>query len=485
MNIALIYPKSLPGIPYGLLFIGAVLEQNNFNVAIFDNDSNDHHFIKSIINFKPDIIGYSLNTMQISRAIEINLILKQHLPNAIYVAGGVHTTALPYDTIKLLDLDYAILHEGEYTMLELCQYLKKGKDPHNIKGIAYIKDDKLIRTEFRPFIKDLDSLPYPARHLINFKNYILPPGSIRGQWIKRSTYYLSSRGCPFNCSFCASPMLWKRRVRVHSIDRIINEIKFLIKEYNIEAIQFLDDILGINTTRVIQLCDRIKQEKLNLKFSCQLRVDTINEKMLKALKSAGFVQIEFGIESGSNKILKIFNKETNKDKIREAVKLVKKFNMRTMGSFIIGNPYETEEDLRETEKLAEELDLDFADFFILTPFPGTGIYEMAIKNKWIKNFNYKTWDITTPVMEINFSRHYIEKKRAFLENKFAKKKYQYYIKHPYTLFSIFVIFITHPLSILYGLKKFLKTFSINDFTINFLRHWRYSVINSEGNKKNH
>jgi radical SAM superfamily enzyme YgiQ (UPF0313 family) len=476
MKVALVYPQTIMGVPYGLLYIAAVLERNGYKPAIFNEDNGEESFIKDVVDYAPDVVGISLVTPQYPRALEIAKALKARIPSCIIVAGGVHATALPGTVLDEMSCDYVVMGEGEYVFPELCEKIKNRQDASGIKGIACKIGDRLIINERRDFISDLDSLPFPARHLIDFERYILPPGHIRGYWFDRSTFLLTSRGCPFYCAFCACEMLYRRTVRVHSIDRIIADIKFLIDQYEVEAIQFLDDIFAINPSRMLEFCRKIRDENINLKFSCQLRVDTVREDVLREMKKAGFIQVELGIESGSDKVLKILKKNTTREKIERGIELVKKVGLRAMGTFIIGSPGETMEDIKETENLARKLDLNFMDFFIMTPFPGTQMHEMAIKNNWIKVFNYKNWTCTNPVMETSLAMSRIAKMRSRLENTFSKNKYEFYLKNPIYFLKVLRLFLRNPGPLFMALRQFFIKFSIADMTASFMKNYMIKMI---------
>jgi radical SAM superfamily enzyme YgiQ (UPF0313 family) len=465
MKVALVnlrseaYSMNLP--PLGLLYIGAVLEKHGFDVKIYDtmNFSNDFNDIKI---FKPNVIGFTIMTTNFQIVREAIMLIKEI--NAFMILGGIHATALPEESLKVLDVDCVVIGEGEYTALELCQHLRNGKNWKKVDGIAYKEKNKIIMTKPRGLIENLDEIPFPARHLINFNRYLYPPGMIRGQWFEKATTVMTSRGCPYHCIFCGSHLIFGRKVRRRSIDNVINELKYLIDTYKTDGIWFIDDTFTVDHNWVKHFCKRLQKEKLNFKWGCQARVNTISEETLIEMKKAGCVQLDFGVESGSAKVLNALKKGTNPDMIRNAFKITKKVGINTMATFMLGNPEEKMEDLNETFSLAKEIKPDFVSFFHTTPFPGTELMEMAVKNGWIEKPEYSKLALKEkPIMKINLSPNELLKIRANFQNSFIISNYlKFFINLKY-MYHILKIITISPKSFYTGLKTSWKSRVFDDF----------------------
>ncbi|MCK4248755.1 MAG: B12-binding domain-containing radical SAM protein, partial [Candidatus Omnitrophica bacterium] len=241
MKIALVNPRiesyssTLP--PLGLLYIAAVLEKNGYEVRIFDIYPYDDRDLDSLVRYKPDIIGMTVLTDYWSRARYIARFIRDKIVKSTFIVGGVHVTVLPEESIRGLDADIGVIGEGEYTMLELCERLIGVSEWDDIKGIVYRdQKGKFVYTQPRLFIENLNELPFPARHLLNFEDYLIPPGIIRGHWSERSTTVMTSRGCPFQCIWCGSQSTFGRKVRRRSVENVIDELKQIIRDFKVDTV---------------------------------------------------------------------------------------------------------------------------------------------------------------------------------------------------------------------------------------------------------
>lgn len=331
---------------------------------------------------KPYIFGISCLTINIARGYEIARLLKTEYPDAKIILGGIHATALPEEALATGDVDIVVRGEGEETLLSLYEAIKNGQTYYDVPGISFRKDGNIIHNPDRPLIQDLDAIPCFPYELFDSNKYNLG-------------FIMTSRGCPYNCIFCSQRLISGKRYRFKSCESVIKEIDLLINKYNQRSIGFFDDNLLVNKNRVRLLCESIVQNRFNLKakFACQTRADNIDEEMLTYLKSARFVSIALGIETGSERLMKVINKgETVKDNI-EAVKAIKKKGFDIVGLFMFGLPSETREERFEAYRLAKVLKLDYAKFNNIVPYPGTKLLEIAksegtlkISKNW-ENFN--------------------------------------------------------------------------------------------------
>lgn len=476
MKIALInarvetYSSYIP--PLGLLYVAGVLEKENFNVRVFDPHPKNDIDIEKIIDFKPDVIGVSVLTCYLKRAKYLTSAVKERLKSSVLVVGGVHATALPEETLNYFNADYVVFGEGEITMEELCTRLKKKRSADDINGLVYKKGTNVIKTAPRELIQDLDKLPMPGRHLIEFDKYLFPPGIIRGYWSERCTSLMTSRGCPFKCIWCGTQTTFGRKVRRRSVRNVMVEIEELQKNYNIDTLWFVDDTFTLNKDWVLELCDKLIEQNKGLKWGCMSHVTTLDEEMVSKMKEAGLIQIDFGVESGSNKVLKSLHKNSNEESIKRAFKIAKQAKVRTMATFIFGNPDETKQDVEKTFQLAKEIKPDFTSSFFLTPFPGTELMEMAKKNGWLVNSDYETGGLKKePMLNINFSNKELIKIREDFQKQFFRTNYLNLFFDIRFLVKSIGLALRYPIGILKGISAFLNTHVFDDFVFAFLIYY--------------
>jgi len=481
LRVVLIHPRTIdiPQPPLGLLYIGAVLEKEGHDVRIFDPWPNDDRFLERVGIFRPDLVGLSLLTPQYSRALSIVRTLKGTLPEAKYCAGGVHTTALPVQTLREFDLDFVIFGEGELTMKEVCERLEAGRDLNNVKGVGFKNDQgEVVVNQPRELIRNLDELPFPARHLLDFEWYLIPPGPIRGFFLRKSAVVMASRGCTAGCIYCGSHLIFGRKVRYRSVGNLIAEITHLIEDYAIDGLWFTDDELTVNNRWVMDFCRELKTQGISLKWGCQSRVDTVSEELLLEMKRAGCVQLDYGVESGSERVLKTLKKNITPEEVRAAFAMTKRLGLRAMASFMIGNPGETYQDIKKTLELASQISADFTRFFYTTPYPGTELYDMAKRERWIDpdlRFS-ELWSVRQaeyPVMTAGFTRVELARIRARLQNKFLLRNYSSYAKRPSFTLRFLSALLQHPRALLQGVVRSLRTRRLDDAAESAL--WQYRV----------
>ena len=386
--------------PLGLLYLASYLEKHGVEVKVLDciaekMDFND--YAKAIRDF--DVVGVTAVTSTYNQAD--NCLKTAKALGKITVLGGIHVTALPNESIVKPFIDYAVLGEGEITSLELMRYLNGEKiSREKIKGICFKNRDGLFFSERRPLIKDLDLLPYPALEKIDFPN----PRKYRvaSLFAKRSPVgnVITSRGCPFNCLYCGSRGFWGANVRFRSIENIIGELGILIERYGVKEIKFWDDTFTLRKERVIELCKGIIEEGFDLTWSVLTRVDCLEKEMLKWMKRAGCWEVDFGIDSGNQKMLNNLNKQATLHDAVLGVKLVKDAGIEAKGNLIFGIPGETPEMIRESIEFVKKLDLDYLNCCIMCPIPNSNMFEMAKENGWIFDWNWDHYTAKTSVMDI-------------------------------------------------------------------------------------
>ncbi|MEA1904867.1 MAG: radical SAM protein [Candidatus Hadarchaeota archaeon] len=379
------------GIP-STAYLAPVLEEEGYEVKIVDSPTLGYELSdvrEEIKGFNPELVGITSTTPAIYDAYKVAKVAKELNPTCTTVIGGPHPTFTAKQTLKeCLHLDIAVRGEGEETIREIAF----SKDLESIEGITYRKNGKIVENESRPPIMDLDSLPFPAYHL-------LPMGKYKAGGSRYATM-VTSRGCPFNCIFCSSSRICGKVWRGKSPQRVLEQIELLLNEYGVREIEMLDDTFTLNKNRARKICDLIIEEGLDVSWSCSSRVDTIDRSLAEKLKEAGCHTVYMGIESGTQKILDHLKKGISLGQIKKAVKVVKKAGLNPVGSFILGVPGETKKQMKGTIEFAKKLGLTLAQFTLLTPYPGTEVYEMARKNNLLLMKDWSKYTTLDPVMKV-------------------------------------------------------------------------------------
>jgi anaerobic magnesium-protoporphyrin IX monomethyl ester cyclase len=363
--------------PLGLCYIAAYVREKGYDVSIIDAEALKYDLAQTvahIVDEKPDVVGFTCKTLWIVSAHKVAEALKEHIPDVPIVAGGHHPTSLPERTLKEFpSFDFLVLGEGEVTFLELLQALSNGKDVTEVDGLAFEMDGQPYLTPPRARIKDLDELPLPALDLIPPLETHYLPSLFYG--IKGASFPLiTSRGCPYQCTFC-DRSVYGNRVTFHSPEYVLSLLEQLYHQHQVQYLVINDDNFLLKKSHMLSILDLLHSSGLKIKFTCQSRVDTLDKERLQRLKEAGCEQIMFGIESGSQAILDKMNKGVTVEQAKEAIALTKKMGLRTTGFFILGFPGETEETLKETLDLIYECKLDDLMCSFYTPFAGAQAYQ--------------------------------------------------------------------------------------------------------------
>jgi len=375
----------------GLLTIASYIRKNGFNCLILSGDEKEIKRQIEQMDLNNTIVGFTATTDVILVAYALCRFVKNLYPKALCVVGGSHPTALPKETLQESDFDMVVYGEGELTMLDIIKRYKEGGSLKNIPGTVIKLNDEIIFAPPRDLIEDLDVLGQPAFDLVRGgKSFGIAKSDLLKY--KRVKRILVTRGCPFNCAFCASKLIWRRRLRWHSIDYILEQINFLIKTHNIDALGFFDDELICNKAKITELCEAFIKTGLvkKIKWECQGRVDRVEEEILLKMKEAGCRLMRFGIESGSPRSVAFLKQNTVKveDSLR-AIALCNKVDMLSFGSFIIGSPEEDLSDILQTIDFIENSGLSCAEVFIATPYPGTDLYAICREKGYLaENINW-------------------------------------------------------------------------------------------------
>jgi magnesium-protoporphyrin IX monomethyl ester (oxidative) cyclase len=352
--------------PLGLLSLGTILKRASHQVIILDGSRTDFpSMLRIIFEEKPKIIGISVMTFTWPKVKEMIAMLKDKFPETFIVIGGVHATISKKKCLQeSAQLDALVYGEGEYTLLELVNYIENGGDLNKIKGLIFRDNSFIVENPSRNVIENVDELSFPDRSLVNILDYV-PAFS---QYKKLPvTNIFTTRGCPYQCIFCIPDVLGKR-IRYRSPEAVIEEIKYLKVEYGIKDIAFWDDTLTLNRKRLLEIIKLLKKNKLDILWSAQARANLVDKELLKEMASAGCWKIHYGLESMLQKNLDMLRKGTTVEQNFNAVKWTKEAKMEVEASFIFGIPRETFEDGLKTIKLVKKLDIDYARFFPLTPY---------------------------------------------------------------------------------------------------------------------
>jgi len=385
MRIAFVSPKwnemvnSYP--PLGLGYLAAVMEAEGHQAAIFDLGLEPktplEDDVARIVAFAPDLIGVTAMTNNYYSAEEMLRLLRQRA-SCPTVVGGPHATVFPERVMADPNVDYVIYGEGEETLRELVRALAlssfqpKQEDLAKVQGLCFKSAGEVVCNPARPLIKDLDSLPFPARHLFDLSRYPLyaPNG-------ERMVTLLSSRGCPYNCSYCFKGIVG-RTYRQRSPGNIIAEIRSLMERYAYRYFYFIDDLFTLDRRRLSAIAERMIEERLDIRWQCLARVDRVTPELLQLMYRAGCRELHYGIESGNPQILERIGKRITLEQVRQAVSWTTQAKIAVKGYFMLGLPGDTEETIGETIRFASELDLDQAMFSLTTPFPGTRLWEELV-----------------------------------------------------------------------------------------------------------
>lgn len=406
MKIALVFPpysaeellgksKSLKKVlnlmpPLGIAYLAAVLEQHGYEVKLFDCgvDVTYERLMESLRREQPDIVGLSSTTPAFESAKRVARGVRQEFPGVITIVGGPHVTAIPERAMEGDYFDVGVLGEGEETLLELVQHVEakglKGLD--KVVGIVY-KDGaggkQLVSTGRRPFIRDLNALPRPARHLLPPLSYYQPtPASYKKLPLAG---LITSRGCPSQCTFC-DRAVFGQRYRFRDAANVVDEIEELILTYGAREIRFFDDTFTASERRAAEICQEIKRRGIEIPWSCLTKVTAVTKELLTSMKEAGCWQVLYGLESGDPRMLALLKKGNTREDNERAIRWAREVGLGVRADFIVGTPGETMESLERTFDFAVAMDLDYVQFNKFVPLPGTQLYRMLTEQGYVFDF---------------------------------------------------------------------------------------------------
>jgi radical SAM superfamily enzyme YgiQ (UPF0313 family) len=389
------YPHP-PFPPLSLGYLAAVLEKNHYKVDVIDCLTlglTYEEFRNELSKRQPDIVGITLTTERYKPSLQIARIVKEAFPKCLTVIGGHHVT---FEDEKALQecasLDIVVRKEGEYTMLELAERVEAGNDYHDVLGITCRKDGRILKTPDRPYIENLDELPFPARHFW--------PIECLQRYGTVVFDVLTSRGCSYWCSFCSEVRVSGRKYRVRSSKNVVDELEFLKNTYGAEYFSFVDATFTVDQDRTAELCEEIINRKLKIRWVAGTRVDMVTKELLLKMKEAGCVSMWYGVESGTQTVLDEMRKGITVEQTIRAFNWTKEVGLKPDPNVVLGFPGETKETAWKTIKLVEKLTPDYMGIYtIATPYPGTPLYDLVKENGWLKVTDFDKYDRETPTFE--------------------------------------------------------------------------------------
>jgi len=379
----------------GLGYLAAVLEKNNYKVDVIDCQVlklSPEEFRTEISRRQPDIVGVTSSTLTYQSGLKLIKIAKEACPNCITITGGSHVTFWDDKALQeCAELDIVVRREGEYTMLELVQRIEAEESYDDVLGTTCRKDGKIIRNPDRPYIEDLDSLPFPARHLWPMEKF---------RELEDVLYLATSRGCVYWCEFCTTVRMHGRKYRMRSAKNVVDELEFLNKTYGISKFTFCDDAFTVDQPRTEELCREILNRGLKIQWNCGTRVDMITKELLAKMKEAGCITVWFGVESGTQQVLDAMKKGITPELTIKVLGWVRELGLKPVPNVILGFPGETKKSAWKTIKFVEKIAPDDVGFYnVATPFPGTPMYDMVKDKGWLRVTDFDLYDTTHPIFE--------------------------------------------------------------------------------------
>jgi len=375
--------------PLGLAYLAASLEQVGHQVAILDAPAEGmsvEGVCEAAAEGGYELAGVTMLTPMYSRSIEVIEAIKGRLPGTKVVVGGAHPTIRPEETLTQNSaIDFAVIGEGEIVLRDLVNTLANGGGLRHVPGLAYRQGEDVLVNPPPPPVKNLDDLPKPARHLLPMQAYRMTRSRTKAE----HAFTVSvARGCPFDCAFCCR--IFGRRIRHHSVERLIEEVGILVDDYGAKEINLEADTLTLDRGFVDALCEGLIDSGLaeRMAWTCESRVDTVDADMLEAMKAAGCWQISYGVETGSQRLLDLIQKGISIDRIERTFSLTKEVGISIRAFFMLGLPTETRAESLKTIALAKKLDARWSQFTLFTPFPGTTLYDTAVRERGLRSDNW-------------------------------------------------------------------------------------------------
>ena len=411
--------------PMGLALLAAVLEKEGYPASVIDaNVLRLGPEAVVTLATETDVIGLTAMTPTIGAALSIARYLKQAKPDLTIILGGTHATLLPEETLtNAPEVDIIASGEGERTIVRLLKAIEHNQALDDIPGISYRKDGKVISNPPPAANIDMDSLPFLAYHMLPWPKYKPHPPHGRAHPFAA---IITSRGCPYQCSYCSKPVFGSK-FRAQTPKRVVSEISYYQKRFGIKELAFYDDVFTLDTKRAYAVADEILSAGLKIDWTCETRVNLVDKELLRHMKQAGCYAIAYGLESASPDILSTLSKDITLEQAEAAVRLSQEVGLQTIGYFMLGSPGESPETINQTIQLAKRLKLDFAQFSVTTPFPGTRLYDLYLNGKQADNIPWESFvyaGTNGPVTPV------------FTSDQLGRNELKYWVKRAYREFYL-------------------------------------------------
>ncbi len=403
MHVTLVnppYPSGAPQsifIPMGISYLAAVLEMNQHEVDVIDGQvlkPTHRELEEELVKRQPDVIGVTSSTLTYKPAIEIVKTAKKATPDCLTILGGPHVTVMDEQTLsEHPEADIVVRGEGEQTMLELAHRISESnlKDLHEVAGITFRKNGKIVQTPNRPFIQNLDELPFPAYNYLPLSKYRLLG--------KAYIPIITSRGCPSQCTFCLASRMLGKRFRTRSPRNVVDELEWLRDTHGADIFAFYDDTFTFDRKRAREICEEMKNRNVDLPWDCRTRVDRVSKELLAEMRDANCQLIHFGVESGSQKMLDAMKKGTSVKQNEVAIRWAKEVGISVAISVIVGYPGETMDTLRQTLDFIRKTEPDYVYVCVAIPYPGTELHNLLEELGWEMSKEWNHYDEQTLVFK--------------------------------------------------------------------------------------
>jgi anaerobic magnesium-protoporphyrin IX monomethyl ester cyclase len=382
--------------PLGLAYLATVAEQAGHTVRILDAavlGLSPPEMTRDILAWQPDLLGISATTLGYTDAVQLAQNVRQHRPEPFIVLGGPHVSFLDEQTLHdCPPVDAVVRGEGEETFRELLERVDARADLAPVRGLTWRAGDRIVRNLDRPFVADLDTIGPPAFHLLPMDRYRLDDR-------KPFATLITSRGCPYQCTFCSSSALFGKRWRFHSPERVVGEMELLRRRYGMPDLEILDDTFTVNLERVHAICDLLIRKNLGIVWTASARVGTVTLELARKLRQAGCMQLFLGFESASQEVLDSLCKGVRVEQAWETMSVLRRAGIDCVGSFILGSPADTRATIRATIRMARKLAPAYVQFTLLTPYPGTVLYEQARAAGWLAEMDWSRFSMMMPTLK--------------------------------------------------------------------------------------
>jgi anaerobic magnesium-protoporphyrin IX monomethyl ester cyclase len=427
-HVTLVNPPSPSGappslfIPLGIGYLAAVLEKNQYEVNVIDCQAlrpTRNQLKAELIKSHPDVVGVTSATLTYKPALEIVKTAKEALPNCLLILGGPHVTVLDEQTLnEAPEADIIVRGEGEQTMLELADLVSRSdlKNIQEVEGITFRRNDKIVRNKDRAFIQNLDELPHPA-----YEHFQLSKYKLSG---KMYLPIITSRGCPFQCTFCLASKMCGKRFRTRSPKKVVDELEWLRDVHGADVFAFYDDTFTFDTKRAYEICEEMRNRGFDLPWDCRTRVDRISTEILSKMRDTNCQLIHFGVESGSQKMLSAIKKGTTVEQNERAIRWAKEVGISVAISVVVGYPGETAAMLKQTFDFIRKTGPDYVYVCQAIPYPGTELFDLLRELGWEVSTEWSHYDEQSQVFKNPLlSPQKIEEMRGTFYNQFFSPSY--------------------------------------------------------------